>query len=227
LWFFVYPKYHFVVPAAKGFGMSYSNFIHKVVLLSVIQVVFISVSAFAGTATLDQHLSQNSLLGSEISELSIDHSQLFAAASVSESQQYQLYAMASGSGKTQNSAAEIRKSRAALEVWHKYLGYGTIVLAGVTAATNSDEDLHESIAYATTAAALSTVLTGFLTHSDRFDTYEGLFSKDNLHIMLGTLGAVVLTTAVVIADDGRESSHSGLGVAGGVLMTLGVIDIKW
>lgn len=206
--------------------MSCTRFIHRTLVLTVIQVVFISVSAFAGTVALDQHLSRNSLLVSEISALSIDHSQLFAA-SATDSQQYQLYAMASGSGKTQYSAAEMRESRAALEVWHKYLGYGTVVLAGVTAATNSDEDLHESIAYATTAAALSTVLTGFLTHSDRFDTYEGLLSKDNLHIMLGTLGAAMLTTAVAIADDGRESSHSGLGVAGGVLMTLGVIDIKW
>ena len=48
-----------------------------------------------------------------------------------------------------------------------------------------------------------------------------------MHIIAGTIGAVALTTAVAIADDGEESSHSGLGVAGGVIMTLAIIDIEW
>ena len=110
---------------------------------------------------------------------------------------------------------------------HKYLGFGTIALAGATAATNGDKDTHEAFAYATAASALSTVLTGYLEHRDRFDPSDGLFSRENLHIMAATAGAIALTTAVAIADDGRESSHSGLGVAGGILMTFAVIDIKW
>lgn len=114
-----------------------------------------------------------------------------------------------------------------LDKTHKYLGFGTIALAGATAATNSDEDTHEALAYATAACAVSTVLTGYLEHRDRFDLSDGLFSKENVHIITGTIGAAVLTTAVVIADDGKESSHSGLGITGGVLMTLAIIDIKW
>ena len=190
------------------------DFVRKVLFLAVVLLFCVSLSSFAGTATLDQnYLSNSSFLGNGIAELSIDHSQL--------------YAMASRTKKTQGSTAEKINHRSAMETWHKYLGYGTVVLAGVTAATNSDEDLHESVAYATAASAISTVLTGYLAHRDRFDTYDGLLSKDNLHIILGTVGAALLTTAVAIADEGRESSHSGLGVAGGVLMTLGVIDIKW
>ena len=114
-----------------------------------------------------------------------------------------------------------------LDKTHKYLGFGTLALAGATVATNGDNDAHESLAYATAACALSTVLTGYLGHRDRFDLSDGLFSKDNLHIIAATAGAIALTTAVAISDDGEESSHAGLGVTGGVLMTLAVIDIKW
>ena len=208
--------------------MKNGSFFNKIALLSVLHLVFFSVNVFAGTAPLGQRfLSNNSLMSGEIAELSIDHSQLFASAGNVDTQQYQHYAMASGTGKTQGSSSAYQPSAPALETWHKYLGYGTILMAGVTAVSHSDEDFHESAAYATAASAISTVLTGYLAHHQRFDSHQGLLSKDNLHIVLGTLGAAILTTAVAIADDGEESSHSGLGVTGGVLMTLGVIDIKW
>ena len=206
----------------KGFVLN------KILLLSALQLLLFSLSAFAGTAQPDtKYLSHNSLMTAEIAELSIDHSQLFANSQATAFDQNQLYAMASGTSNNQGSSATHHKRGASLETWHKYLGYGTILLAGITAVSNSEENFHESAAYATAAGAISTVVTGYLAHGQRFDTHQSLLSRDNLHIVLGTLGAAILTTAVAIADDGKESSHSGLGVTGGVLMTLGVIDIKW
>ena len=114
-----------------------------------------------------------------------------------------------------------------LERSHKYLGFGTVALAGMTAATGGDNDAHKSLAGATAACALTTVLTGYLAHSDRFDKSEGFFSKENRHIIAATAGAALLTTAVLIADDGKEKSHAGLGATGGILMTIAIIDIKW
>ncbi|PLX89040.1 MAG: hypothetical protein C0618_02670 [Desulfuromonas sp.] len=139
--------------------------------------------------------------------------------------QLSMLAMATGEG--QPVAKKTVQSGSSLQRWHKYLGYGTVLLAGTTAATKSNESLHESLAYATAAGALSTVVTGMAGHGHRFDLSEGLFTRDNLHIAMGTLGAVLLTTGVAIADDGKESSHSGLAVGGGALMTLGIIDIVW
>lgn len=110
---------------------------------------------------------------------------------------------------------------------HKYLGYGTILLSGISAVSSSDEDFHEAAAYATAVAALGTVLSGYMAHSDRFDPADGYFTKGNRHIWIGMLGAALLTTAVLIADDGEEGSHAALGISGGALMTLSVIDIKW
>ena len=118
---------------------------------------------------------------------------------------------------------------------HKYLGYSTIAFAGATALTSGDPDIHEPLAYATAALGLSTLLSGYLSHGDRFDTSEGFFSEDNRHILLGTVGALMLTTGVLLAadsydgdDDGSvDQAHAGLAGAGGILMTIALIDIKW
>ena len=110
---------------------------------------------------------------------------------------------------------------------HKCAGYTTAVLAGATAISSSNEDFHEAMAYATAAAALTTITSGVIEYRDRFDLSEGLFAEDNRHILTGALGALLMVTAVVIADDGEEGSHSSLGIAGGALMGVALIDIKW
>ena len=121
-----------------------------------------------------------------------------------------------------------------LDKAHKYLGFGTVALAGATAASNGEVDIHESLAYATAAFAISTVLTGYLSHRDRFDTSDGFFTKDNTHIMLGTVGAILLTTGVLLAadsfdedNDSVSGGHAGLAIGGGVLMTIAIVDIEW
>lgn len=202
--------------------------VNKVILIIIVQLIFISSYASAETADLDQrYLSRASLLDNVAAEQPIVHSQLYAESQSSESQQYELYAMADSSYESNNSSSGQNKSGADQEKWHKYLGYGTVLMAGLTAVTSSEEDFHKAAANVTAVGALSTLITGYLAHGHRFDTDQGLLSKDNLHITLGALGAVILTTAVVIADGGERSGHSGLGVAGGVLMTVGVVNIKW
>lgn len=130
-----------------------------------------------------------------------------------------------------------------MEKTHKVLGFTTIALVAATAATKPGADdgvgTHESLAYATAAVALSTVLTGYLEHRDRFDMSDGLFTKENVHIMAGTVGAILLTTGVLLAADsyvekseadggGHEiDSHAGLAMAGGALMAIAIIDIEW
>jgi len=110
---------------------------------------------------------------------------------------------------------------------HKYLGYSTILLAGVAAVTSSTKSLHYGAAYATTGTALATCFTGYYEYRDRFDLENGFLDEDNLHILLGTLGTLGVATAVAIADSGENNSHAGIGIAGGASMMVSIIVIKW
>ena len=110
---------------------------------------------------------------------------------------------------------------------HKYLGYTTILLAGIAAITSSNKSLHYGAAYTATGTALATCFTGYYEYRDRFDLEEGLFSDDNLHIILGALGTLGIATAVAIADSDGENGHAGPGIAGGTAMLISVIVIKW
>ncbi|MDY6950543.1 MAG: hypothetical protein SWE60_03455 [Thermodesulfobacteriota bacterium] len=109
---------------------------------------------------------------------------------------------------------------------HKYLGYGTVLLAGIAAVSSGSRSVHYGAAYGATGAALATCLTGYIEYSDRFSLEDGLLSKDNAHIMLGVLGTIGIATAVTIADS-SDSSHKHAGGAGGVSMLLSVVTIKW
>ena len=109
---------------------------------------------------------------------------------------------------------------------HKYLGYGTVLLAGTAAVSGSYRSLHYGSAYAATGTALATCLTGYMEYGDRFNLEDGLFSQDNLHIVLGVLGTVGLVTAVAI-EGSNESSHSAVGATGGASMLLSIITIRW
>ncbi|MDY6951369.1 MAG: hypothetical protein SWE60_07655 [Thermodesulfobacteriota bacterium] len=109
---------------------------------------------------------------------------------------------------------------------HKYLGYGTVLLAGIAAVSSGSRSAHYGAAYAATGTALATCLTGYMEYSDRFNLEDGLLSGDNAHIMLGVIGTIGIATAVTIADS-SESSHKHPGGAGGVSMLLSVVTIRW
>jgi hypothetical protein len=110
---------------------------------------------------------------------------------------------------------------------HKYLGYSTLLLAGVAAVTSSTKSLHYGAAYATTGTALATCFTGYYEYRDRFDLGNGFLDEDNLHILLGTLGTLGVATAVAIADSGENKSHAAVGITGGASMMVSIIVIKW
>ena len=110
---------------------------------------------------------------------------------------------------------------------HKYLGYSTLLLAGVAAMSSSYESIHHGTAYAATGAALATCITGLWEHGDRFYLEGGLFTSDNIHISLSVLGALTMAAGVALSDDGKEQSHAGIASAGAAAMFLGVIVIKW
>jgi len=110
---------------------------------------------------------------------------------------------------------------------HKYLGYSTLVLAGIAAVSSSRRSVHYGFAYAATGTALASCLTGYSEYGDRFNLDDGLFSEDNLHIMLGVIGTLGFATAVAIADSGKETSHSGIGRTSAASMVISVIVIKW
>ena len=110
---------------------------------------------------------------------------------------------------------------------HKYLGYSTLFLAGIAAVSSSEPSVHHSFAYTAAGTALATCVTGYIKYSNRFNLDKGLFSEDNLHIMLGVLGTLGITAAIAFEASGMEGSHSGIGVIGASSMIIGVITIKW
>lgn len=118
-------------------------------------------------------------------------------------------------------------SRFGLRKMHRYLGYGTLVLAGVTAVSGSESDLHCGAAYAATGTAVATCVTGFMKYHRRWNLSKGLFHDDNAHIMLGVIGGIGMVASVIAADSDSGPGHAGVGAAGGALMAVSVILIKW
>jgi len=110
---------------------------------------------------------------------------------------------------------------------HKCLGYGSLLGAGITAGTSSSESVHEGAGFSTAGLALATCITGFIAYSDYFDLSEGL-SAYNLHIILGTAGAVGFGAASALGsgNDGG-GAHVGLGSASTAMMVLPVILVRW
>ncbi len=107
---------------------------------------------------------------------------------------------------------------------HKYLGWATLLLAGVTAVSGSDSSMHHNSAIAASVAGLMTAATGYYEYSDYFDADEGL-STYNLHIVLGTIGAIGFATEAIIASTG--TGHGGIGIGSAVAMGVGFAIVIW
>ena len=119
---------------------------------------------------------------------------------------------------------------------HKYMGLATVALVALTAVTAPEEDegatvsttsktqgTHQSLGRMTAAMAAATVTSGLLTHWDDFALEDGLTDPDNLHAILGTVGSMLMLSAVNSAPGG---GHSGKGIAGGVVMAV-AIKLTW
>ena len=107
---------------------------------------------------------------------------------------------------------------------HKIFAYGTLVLAGVAGVTGSDDSIHHNSAVGATALGLMTLATGYYEYGDMFEMDEG-FSQYNLHIALGTIGALGFATEAVIAS--TDSGHGGIGIASAIAMAGATVIIYW
>ncbi len=121
-------------------------------------------------------------------------------------------------------ASEGGKSRLDMGFLHKYLGFGTLLLAGVAATTGSDSSIHHNSAVGAATLGVMTCATGYYEYGDMFEIDEG-FSNYNLHIALGTLGAIGFAAEAIIASS--NSSHGGLGIGSSAAMGAALIIIMW
>jgi hypothetical protein len=128
---------------------------------------------------------------------------------------------------------------------HKYLGLGTVILAGLTAVTAPGEGCenncppvsqqppretngtHAKLGKAAAAMAMATVATGLISHWDDFHFEDGFTDPDNMHAMLGTAGALLMTYAVVkSAHSSVKVSHAGEAELGALAMVF-AIKLTW
>lgn len=107
---------------------------------------------------------------------------------------------------------------------HQILGYGTLLLAAVAAGTGSDSPLHHYAGLGAGTLALATAAGGYAHYGDMFDPDEGV-TGPNLHIALGTLGAVALAAEAVIAA--TDHRHGLLGMGSALALGAAVVVIKW
>lgn len=110
------------------------------------------------------------------------------------------------------------------EKFHQYLGLTTVGLVALAAISPKEEDgIHEYFATAAAVTGSATVANGLIFHWEDFHFEDGFTDPDYLHMMFGTLGAMLMVAAVSQAPEG---GHAGLGIAGGAAMAT-AIKITW
>ncbi|MDN5334470.1 hypothetical protein [Sphaerochaeta halotolerans] len=103
-----------------------------------------------------------------------------------------------------------------LSTTHDVLGYSSVLL-GLAAGLFSppvlgvDEDIHGFLGGAATTAAVLNIGVGALNYGNRFTTSEGLFTKDNIHIVMGVTGGVLLLVASLVSESDAHPIIAGLG----------------
>lgn len=103
---------------------------------------------------------------------------------------------------------------------HQYLGIGALGLLALAIVSPKEEDgAHEYFATGAAALGAAAATSGLIYHWDDFDFDDGLSDPDNLHMMLGATGALLMLAAIAQAPEG---GHAGLGAAGGIAMGVAV-----
>jgi len=107
---------------------------------------------------------------------------------------------------------------------HKYLGYATAVMAGITAVTLSADSIHQFSGYMTAGLSLITTGIGFYEYGEYLDLDEG-FSGYNLHMILETAATIgFLATAALQGEDGVHAAVGGMSTA---MMILPIFVVQW
>jgi hypothetical protein len=128
---------------------------------------------------------------------------------------------------------------------HKYLGLGTLVLVGLTAATAPHENecehnctagtaqrqtsgtTHTRLARAAATLAGATVATGLLVHWDDFHLRDGFSDPDNQHVLLGLAGSLLMLYAVNKSMHSKlPTQHAAFAEVGGAAMAIAV-KLTW
>ena len=107
---------------------------------------------------------------------------------------------------------------------HKYLGYATAALAGITAATFSSGNVHEIAGYTTAGLSLITTGIGFYEYGEYFDLDEG-FTGYNAHMILETLATVGFMATAALQDE--KGVHAVIGGASTAMMILPIFVVHW
>lgn len=107
---------------------------------------------------------------------------------------------------------------------HQYLGIGSLLAAvGAGISPKSEDGIHHEFGQAAATLGGLATLTGLGFHYEDLTLKGGMTDPDNWHALLTVLGTIGYAVAV---RDAPDSTHSGAGVAGAVLM-LGGIKINW
>jgi hypothetical protein len=126
---------------------------------------------------------------------------------------------------------------------HKYLGLGTLALAGLTTLTAPGDGCetqncaqnsrpvngtHAELAKATAVMAIATVVSGLIVHWDDFNFEDGWKDPDNQHLVLGVSGAALLAYAVnkSMNVSTGQVSHAGIAELGALAMLVAV-KLTW
>jgi len=127
---------------------------------------------------------------------------------------------------------------------HMYLGLTSMAMAGVAGLTSDSvkkdngsaalkTNVHVVAAKAAWQLGALAIGTGLWTHWDDFHLEDGLFDRDNLHVLLGTLGVIGYYMAVnsAVNDYNTNSgsvttNHASYGILGGAAMITG-IALTW
>jgi len=107
---------------------------------------------------------------------------------------------------------------------HKYLGYATAALAGITAVSFSSNGFHEGAGYTTAGLSLITTAIGFYEYGEYFDLDEG-FTGYNVHIVLETLATVGFIATAALQDG--KSVHAAIGGVSTAMMILPIFVVHW
>lgn len=105
-----------------------------------------------------------------------------------------------------------------LSTTHDILGYSAVLIgltAGLLPPDLIDDDLHKALGYTASAAAAMNIGVGFLNYGNRLDISESLFTIDNIHIVMGIAGGMLMVLGSLFGD---SDAHPYMVGAGTVMM---------